>query len=78
MNISDFALGGFQQAAQQLDSIAGKIARLPLVAEASREDTTDLGAVMVGLIEAQRTAEANLLVLHSADEINRSTLDVFG
>lgn len=78
MNISHIALGGFQQAEKQLESIAGKIASLPLVAAASGEDATDLGAAMVGLIEAQRTAEANLQVLQTADEMSRKILDVFG
>ncbi len=78
MNISHIALGGIQAAEKQLDSIASKIAKLPLVAAAAGEDTTDLGAAMIGLIQAQRMAQANLMVLKTADEMNGKILNVLG
>ncbi len=78
MNISSIALGGYQLAGKQLESVAGKIARLPLVAAASGEDSVDLSAAVVGLMTAQRAAEANLVVLRTAAELSRHTLDVLG
>ena len=79
MNVSSIALGGYQQAERQLESVAGKIARRPLVAAASTpEDSVDLATSMVALMQAQRAAEANLVVLKSADAMSRHTLEVFG
>jgi flagellar hook protein FlgE len=49
-----------------------------VVAAAAGEDTVDLSTSMVGLLEAQRTAEANLQVLRTGDEMSRKVLDVFG
>lgn len=77
MNITAIAFDGFQQAERQLESIANKVAKVPLEAATAVEDTTDLAGAMVGLIQTQRAAEANLLVLHAADELNRKTFEVF-
>jgi hypothetical protein len=78
MNINSVALGGLQQAERQFESIGGKLAQLPLVAAASGPDTVDLSAAMVGLVDAQRAAEANLQILRTADKMNLQILDVFG
>lgn len=78
LNLSHIALGGYHQAERQMESAAGKIARLPLAASAAPEDSTDLATAMVELIQAQRSAEANLAVMKTADEVTRHTLDVFG
>lgn len=79
MNISQIALGGYHQAEKQMESAAGKIARLPLAPTTTTtpEDSADLPTAMVDLIQAQRSAEANLVVLKSDDELTRHTLDVF-
>jgi hypothetical protein len=76
MNINSVALGGLRQAQEQLESIGGKLAQLPLVAAASGQDTVDLSAAMVGLADAQRVAQANLQILRTADEMNGNILDV--
>jgi hypothetical protein len=78
MNVSQIALGGFQQAVTQMESAAARIARLPLAASAPPEDSVDLAASMVELIQAQRSAEANLAVIRTGDEVTRHTLDVLG
>ena len=78
MNVSHIALGGYQQAERQMESAAGKIARLPLAASAPPEDSVDLATSLVELIQAQRSAEANLAVMKTADEVSRHTLDIFG
>jgi len=79
MNISQIALGGYQQAGKQLESVAGKIARLPLAAATTTpEDSADLSTAMVELMQAQRTAEANLVVIKTADELSRHVLDALG
>ena len=79
MNLSPIALGGFQQAANRLDLVAGKIARLPVdPVDAGPADSADLATSMVELLQAQRSAEANLVALKTADQLSRSTLDVLG
>jgi len=78
MNISNIALGGYHQAEKLMETAAGKIARLPLTANTPPALSADLPTAMVELLQAQRSAEANLKVLKTADEVSRHTLDVFG
>jgi flagellar basal body rod protein FlgG len=78
LNLSHIALGGLHQADRQMESAAAKIARAPLTASTPPEDSVDLATPMVELIQAQRSAEANLAVIKTADEVSRHTLDVFG
>ncbi|MBL0157496.1 MAG: hypothetical protein IPP47_10415 [Bryobacterales bacterium] len=78
MNISNIALGGYHQAEKLMETAAGKIARLPLTATTPPAQSADLPTAMVELVQAQRSAEANLKVLKTADEVTRHTLDVFG
>ena len=68
MNISQIALNGYHQAENQMESAAGKIARQPVTATAA----------IVELLQAQHTAEANLAVMKTDDELARHTLEVFG
>ena len=77
MSANSVALSGLQQAQKQVELIGGQLAQLPLVAAASGEDAVDLSAAMVGLLDAQRVAEANLQILRTADEMNGQIIDLF-
>ena len=76
MNINSVALGGLQQAEKQLESIGSKLAKLPLVAAATGQDSVDLSAAMVGMIAAQRMAEANLQILRTSDQMTGQIINL--
>ncbi len=76
MDVSAIALRGLDQAQALLERSAGRIARMSAPArEAAPMDVVDLSAEMVALLEARRALTANLRVLETADEIERSLFD---
>ena len=62
-------LAGLQQAEARLERTAQRLARA-----SSPEDTVDLSAEMVALIEARLLAQANLNVLRTQAEIAKELL----
>lgn len=68
MDIASLALGGMQQAELRLEKTAVKLAT------ASGPDA----AGMVELIESRNAFKTNVKLLATADEMQRSLLDVFG
>jgi len=66
-----------QSATNLLNKTANNIARLP--ASVSRDadgDTVDLSADMVNLLQARNDFAANTKVVHVADEIQQSTINI--
>ena len=77
MNVTGTALEGLKRAESQLETAAGRIARLPAAAEPTPEaDSVSLSDELVQLIEAKNNFKANLKVLQTADEIQQHTLDI--
>ena len=76
-------LNGFQQAAADLDKIAQRIAS-PKQGARSNEENAGVSAVtdpardMILLAQVENTAEANLRVLSTHDQLAKTMLDVLG
>lgn len=68
------ALEGMSRAMAQLNRAASDIA----VAPAAGEDTVDLSAAMVALLESRNSFEANVKMLKVAEEMDRSLINVLG
>ena len=72
------ALGGIQLAETRVERAAERIARMPLSTSQEEDDTVDLSAAVVGLLEARNAYQANLRVAESAAQLTRNLLDVLG
>lgn len=68
------ALEGMSRAQAQLNRAASDIARAP----AEGQDTVDLSAAMVALLESRNNFEANTKMLKTVDEMDRSLLNIVG
>jgi len=77
MTVLSTALGGIQLAETRVEKAAERIARMPL-STSQEEDTVDLSAAVVGLLEARNAYQANLRVAESAAQLTRNVLDVLG
>jgi flagellar hook protein FlgE len=73
MEISAIAQQGLQQAQLQLESAASSLAG---AAGSSGGDSVDLSAGMVDLMSAQNNFAVNISVMKTADEIQKSVLDL--
>ena len=68
------ALEGMSRAEAQLNRAASDIARAPV----EGEDTVDLSAAIVALLESRNNFEANTKMLKTVDEMDRSLLNIVG
>lgn len=74
---SSIALQGLQQADVQLNRAAAKIASAGATsADGANLDVVDLSAEMVALMSARSAFEVNLATLKTADQMQKSLLDV--
>ena len=71
------ALEGLNQAELQLNQAAAQIARPPLP-PSEGVDTADLSAAAVALIQSRNNFDANIKLIKTADEIEKTLLDVVG
>jgi flagellar hook protein FlgE len=72
-------LSGMQYAQSQVERSAAKIAATPSqAAESGAQDSVDLSAEMVALMEAQNNFAANAKALSIMDETAQSTLSIIG
>lgn len=77
-------LNGFERAASQIDFTASKIARGSLPSSSSPtntssiEDTVDLSADTVALLQNRLVAESNLKAFQSVDGLQKSLFSAFG
>ncbi len=77
MDPSSIALQGLQQADTQLDAAAAAIASASATsANGSNPDVVDLSTEMVALMSAQTSFSVNLATLETADQMQKSLLDV--
>jgi flagellar basal body rod protein FlgC len=77
MDPSSIAIQGLQQADTQLDAAAAAIASAGgTSANGSNPDVVNLSAEMVALTSAQTSFSANLAALETADQMQKTLLDV--
>ena len=77
MDPSSIALQGLQQAEVQLNAAAAKIASAgSSSADGANLDVVDLSAEMVALMSAQSAFEVNLATLKTANEIQKTLVDL--
>jgi flagellar hook protein FlgE len=75
MDVSSIAVQGLKQADAQLDVAAAKIASLG-TPSAGGVDVVDVSTEMVALMSAQTQFDANLTTLKTADQIEKSLVDL--
>jgi hypothetical protein len=77
MDISSIALQGLQQAQNQLDTSARRIASIGSQTPAGASvDTVDLGQEAVSLLSAKNDFAANINVLKIADKMQKNAIDL--
>jgi flagellar basal body rod protein FlgC len=77
MDISSIALQGLQQADVQLEAAAINIANLgESTPDGATLDVVDLSSAMVALMSAKIDFSANLKTLQTANEMQKSMLDL--
>ncbi len=77
MDISAIALQGLDQASAQLETAVAGIASAGAVSpDGANLDTVSLSEEVVALVSAKTMYSANLSTLKTADQIQKSTIDV--
>lgn len=73
------SIQGMQSSLAQFDQVATKIAQSPAsVTSAPQEDTVDLSAQAVALIQAKNSFEANTKAFKVGDEMTQYLLNAIG
>jgi flagellar hook protein FlgE len=75
MDPSAIALQGLQQAEVRLETTTARIASAG-ASDGSNVDVVDLSAEMVALMSAQNSFDANLASLKTADQLQKSLVDL--
>jgi flagellar basal body rod protein FlgC len=77
MDVSAIALQGLDQASAQLDAAASRLANVGTTSpDGASLDTVSLSDEMVALMSARTLFAANLATLKTADQIQKSTIDL--
>ena len=77
MDPSSIALQGLQQTDVQLESAAARIASAATTSpDGANLDVVDLSAEMVALMSAQTLFDVNLTTLKTADQMQKSLIDL--
>jgi len=77
MDVSSIALQGLAQADAQLETAAARIAAVGANSpDGATLDVVNLGAEMVGLMSARTLFSANLATLKTADQVQKSLVDL--
>jgi len=71
-------LQGMQGAESRLNVTASRIARASLPQAQPQQDTVDLSAEMVALLQDRSDYETNVKVAKTMDEMTQSTLSIVG
>lgn len=74
MDVMSAALGGMRDAQTKFEKAADRIASAP--AAAATPDSVDLSTEAVGLLTARNQYQMNAKVVHVADQMQKSTLDI--
>jgi flagellar basal body rod protein FlgF len=77
MRMPDFTipLAGMAHAETRVNTVAARISRMG-ASVSDPQDTVDLSAEMVALMDSKNNFEANVKVAHTFDEMSRTTLDI--
>ncbi len=80
MDAIQAGLGGLQAAEAQLDGVASRIARQPLSVDdgSAPTDLADLSAEAVAMMSARTHYQASLKVIETANDMQKSTLNLLG
>lgn len=73
------ALGGMEKAQSTLDQVAGRIARgtgSAVDSTSPNGDTVDLSSQMVALLQARNDYKTNAAVVRTADQMQKTLLDL--
>lgn len=73
MNVLSVALDNINRATTNLDAVAARFAKI-----SDPQDSVDLSAEIVVLLEARNAVETSLAVLRTANEINKNLVDLIG
>jgi flagellar hook protein FlgE len=76
MDISAIALGGLEQAQVQLEKAAISLAGAAGSSSSASSDSVDLSAGIVALLSAKNDFAVNISVLKTADQIQKSAIDI--
>ncbi|MBK9170579.1 MAG: hypothetical protein IPM24_24385 [Bryobacterales bacterium] len=78
MDILRTGLEGLGRAELMLNRAAERIARLPVMGDAARDDEVVLSDEFVQLIEARNLFSANVKTIQAGDEMRKHLLDELG
>jgi len=76
MDISAIALQGLQQADAQLNNAAAGIASPGTLSDQGNTDAVNLSSQLVALLAAQYQYDVSLQTLSTAEQVQKTTLDV--
>ena len=68
-------LGGMSQAESRVNTAASRLARLG-ASLSDPQDTVDLSAEMIALMDSKNNFETNVKVAQTFDQMNRTVLDI--
>ena len=74
MDMSAVALQGLDQASAQLDAAAARLASAGTAPDGANLDVVSLSEEAVALMSAKTLYSANLSVLNTADQVQKSTM----
>ena len=78
MEVQSIALAGLEKAQERLAAVAKRLSSGTATAPAAGQDTIDLSAEMVALLEAKIATQANLKLVESANELSSQSIDILG
>jgi len=78
MEVQSIGLAGLQKAQEKLAAVAKRLSTGTIGGQSSGADSLDLSAEMVALLESKHSAQANLKLVESANELASQTIDILG
>jgi flagellar basal body rod protein FlgC len=83
MEVQSIALTGLEKAQERLAAVAKRLSNsssssTSVASAYAGGDTVDLSATMVALLEAKNSAEANLKLVETANELSSQTINILG
>ena len=78
MEVQSIGLAGLEKAQEKLAAVAKRLASGTIGTSNSGVDSVDLSSEVVALLEAKRSAQANLKLVESANELASRTIDILG
>ena len=78
MEVQSIGLAGLEKAQEKLAAVAKRLAGGTIGTSNSGVDSVDLSAEVVALLEAKQSAQANLKLVESANELASQSIDILG